>query len=125
MLSGIPQELLDPCRAKELVGRAPHGEYNRLETPEELALLCSIYADLCLYVNFFQPVLKVIGKEQDDGKTVKKYDQATTPYHWVLALEQLPIKTKARLTNLYVSLNPVALGAIIDTKVTRLWKIVR
>ena len=29
--------------------------YDRLETPEELALLHSIYADLRLYINFFQP----------------------------------------------------------------------
>jgi IS30 family transposase len=99
--------------------------YDRLETPQELALLCSIYADLRVYVNFFQPVLKLIAKEQVDGKTIKKYDQAATPYRRVLALEQLPFKTKVRLTNLYISLNPVALRASIDTKVARLWKIIR
>jgi len=38
--------------------------YDRLETPQELALLSSIYADLRLYVNFFQPVLKLIAKQQ-------------------------------------------------------------
>ncbi|MGD0006300.1 MAG: DDE-type integrase/transposase/recombinase [Anaerolineaceae bacterium] len=32
--------------------------YDRLETPQELALLSSIYADLRVYINFFQPVLK-------------------------------------------------------------------
>jgi len=99
--------------------------YDRLETPQELALLGSIYADLRLYVNFFQPVLKLIAKERIDGKTTKKYDQAATPYRRVLALEQLPFETKVRLTNLYVSLNPVALRANIDTKVARLWKIFR
>jgi hypothetical protein len=99
--------------------------YDRLETPEELALLVSIYADLRLYVNFFQPVLKLIAKERVDGKTTKKYDQAATPYRRVLALEQLPFETKVRLTNLYVSLNPVVLRANIDTKVARLWKIFR
>jgi hypothetical protein len=99
--------------------------YDRLETPEELALLVSIYADLRLYVNFFQPVLKLIAKERVDGKTTKKYDQAATPYRRVLALEQLPFETKVRLTHLYVSLNPVALRANIDTKVARLWKIFR
>ena len=99
--------------------------YDRLETPEELALLGSIYADLRLYVNFFQPVLKLIAKERVDGKTIKKYDQAATPYRRVLALEQLPFEIKVRLTNLYVSLNPVTLRASIDTKVARLWKIFR
>ena len=45
--------------------------YDRLETPEELALLNSIYADLRLYINFFQPQLKLVGKERIDGKTVR------------------------------------------------------
>ena len=99
--------------------------YDRLETPQELALLSSIYADLRLYVNFFQPVLKLIAKQQVDGKTIKKYDQAATPYRRVLALEQLPIENKVHLTYLYISLNPVALRASIDTKVARLWKIIR
>ena len=49
--------------------------YDRLETTEELHLLKSIYEDLRLYANFFQPVLKLIGKEHQDGKTIKKYDQ--------------------------------------------------
>jgi len=99
--------------------------YDRLETPQELALRSSIYADLRLYVNFFQPVLKLIAKQQVDGKTIKKYDQAATPYRRVLALEQLPIENKVHLTYLYISLNPVALRASIDTKVARLWKIIR
>ena len=99
--------------------------YDRLETPQELALLSSIYADLRLYVNFFQPVLKLIAKQQVDGKTIKKYDQAASPYRRVLALEQLPIENKVHLTYLYISLNPVALRASIDTKVARLWKIIR
>ncbi len=38
--------------------------YDRLETPEELDLLRSIYADLRLYSNFFQPV---------SGKTARPY----------------------------------------------------
>jgi hypothetical protein len=52
---------------------------DRLETAEELALLRSLYEDLQLYVNYFQPVLKLIGKERVDGKTIKQHDQAATP----------------------------------------------
>lgn len=99
--------------------------YARLETPEELALLASIYSDLRLYINFFQPVLKLVGKERIDGKTVRTYDRATTPYRRVLALDSLPVEVKARLTAQYVQLNPVALRASIDAKVAQLWKIVR
>jgi hypothetical protein len=99
--------------------------YDRLETPEELDLLRSIYADLRLYINFFQPVLKLIGKEQIDGKTVRTYDRATTPYRRVLALDTLPLDLKARLAAQYVQLNPGKLRASIDAKVAKLWKIVR
>jgi hypothetical protein len=99
--------------------------YDRLETPQELALLRSIYADLRLYINFFQPVLKLIGKERIDGKTIRTYDRATTPYRRVLGLDTLHLDVKARLTAQYVQLNPVNLRASIDAKVARLWKIVR
>lgn len=99
--------------------------YDRLETPEELALLQAIYVDLRRYINFFQPVLKLVSKERIDGKTVKKYDQATTPFRRVLALDTLPLDVKARLTAQYVQLNPVTLRASIDAKVDQLWKIVR
>ncbi len=99
--------------------------YDRLETPEELALLRSIYTDLRLYINFFQPVLKLVGKERIDGKTVRTYDRATTPYRRVLALNSLALDVKAKLTAQYVQLNPVTLRASIDAKVGQLWKIIR
>lgn len=99
--------------------------YDRFETQEELALLRSIYDDLRLYVNFFQPVLKLIGKEQVDGKTVKRYDRATTPFRRVLASAEVAIEVKATLTGLYFQLNPVALRHRIDLNVARLWKLVR
>ena len=99
--------------------------YDRLETCEELALLSSIYKDLRRYINFFQPVLKLVGKERVDSKTVRTYDRATTPYRRVLALDSLPLEVKARLTAQYVQLNPVTLRANIDAMVAKLWKIVR
>ncbi|MDE2107333.1 MAG: DDE-type integrase/transposase/recombinase [Patescibacteria group bacterium] len=99
--------------------------YDRLEGSEELAVLRSIYTDLRLYINFFQPVLKLVGKERIDGKTVRTYDQAKTPYRRVMTLDTLPVEVKARLTAQYVLLNPVRLRASIDAKVGRLWKIIR
>jgi hypothetical protein len=99
--------------------------YDRLESAEELELLASIYGDLRLYINFFQPVLKLIAKERVDEKIIRTYDQAKTPYRRVLALDPLPLEIKARLTAQYVQLNPVKLRANIDAKVAKLWKIVR
>ena len=99
--------------------------YDRFETQEELQLLNSIYDDLRLYVNFFQPVLKLIGKEQVGKKTVKRYDEAATPYQRVLRSKQVDLTVKARLCHQYLQLNPVALRNKIDQNVARLWKIIR
>jgi hypothetical protein len=99
--------------------------YDRFETEEEYLLLQSIYADLRLYANFFQPVLKLVSKEHVDKKLIKRYDTAATPYQRVLAAKDIPFETKARLANLYVQLNPVQLRTTIDEKVAKLWKISR
>jgi len=99
--------------------------YDRFETEAEYLLLQSIYAHLRLYANFFQPVLKLISKEKVDKKLLKRYDQAATPFQRVLAAKNIPFETKARLTNLYVQLNPVQLRTAIDVKVAKLWKISR
>lgn len=98
--------------------------YDRLETAEELAVLESLYDDLRLYVNYFQPVLKLVGKERVDGKTIKRYDEAATPFRRVLA-EALPVEAKATMLQQYLGLNPVSLRKNIDQKVAKLWKLVR
>lgn len=99
--------------------------YDRLDTQAQCSLLQSIYQDLRLYSNFFQPVLKLLSKERIDKKTIKRYDTAATPYQRVLASTDIPLPAKARLTNLYVQLNPVTLRTTIDQKVDQLWKISR
>jgi hypothetical protein len=99
--------------------------YDRFETEAEWMLLQSIYEDLRLYANFFQPVLKLVSKETVDKKIIKRYDIAATPYQRILASKDIQFEVKARLTNLYVQLNPVKLRTSIDRKVGQLWKISR
>lgn len=99
--------------------------HDRFETEAECLFLQSIYQDLRLYANFFQPVLKLVPKEQVDKKLLKRYDTAATPFQRVLVAKEIPFETKARLTNLYVQLNPVQLRTMIDAKIAKLWKIAR
>jgi Integrase core domain len=99
--------------------------YDRFETETEQKLLENIYAHLRLYANFFQPVLKLVSKDHVDKKLIKRYDQAATPFQRVLAAQQIPFQSKARLTNLYVQLNPAQLRTTIDELVAKLWKISR
>ena len=99
--------------------------YDRWETGQELALLESIYHDLRLYINFFQPTFKLIAKERIGNQTLKQYDIAKTPYQRVLEQKDISLPAKARLMNLYVQLNPAELRRSIDLKTAKLWKISR
>jgi len=99
--------------------------YDRWETQQELALLQSIYDDLRLYINFFQPSFKLIAKERIGNKTIKRYDPAKTPCQRVLARKDISLEAKARLMNLYSQLNPAALRRSIDQKTAKLWKLSR
>lgn len=99
--------------------------YDRWETDQEFAILESIYADLRLYINFFQPSFKLIAKERIGNKTIKRYDTAKTPYQRVLERKDISLESKARLMNLYVQLNPAELRRSIDLKTAKLWRISR
>src|SRR5512143_2001789 len=99
--------------------------YDRWETEQELALLESIYDDLRLYINFFQPSLKLLAKDHIGNKTIKRYDLAQTPYQRVLERKDISLEAKARLVHLYVQLNPAELRRRIDQNIAQLWKISR
>jgi hypothetical protein len=99
--------------------------YDRLDTPQQFLLLYQIYQDLRLYANFFQPVLKLIGKDHLDHRLIKRYDIAATPYQRIQASADVALDVKGRLANQYVQLDPVLLRTSIDRKVDRLWKSTR
>jgi hypothetical protein len=98
--------------------------YDRFESQAELALLNSIYEDLRLYVNFFQPVRKVIGKETVNQVTRKNFDTSRTPYQRVLEQGDIAEADKAHLRDQYNSLNPGELRRSLENKTARMLKIV-
>jgi hypothetical protein len=67
--------------------------------------------------------LKLVSKGKVGDKFIKTYDQASTPYQRVIARSDIPLEMKARLSDLYVKLNPVVLRNSIDRKVANLWKL--
>ncbi len=95
--------------------------YDRLDNDQQYAILQSIYQDLRLYINFFQPVLKLIDKQHIGNRVVRKYDTARTPYQRVLEREEIPLANKAKLINQYLGLNPAELRRHIDERVAHLW----
>ena len=96
--------------------------YVRYESSEALQLLTSIFQDLRLFVNFFQPVMKVTYNARV-GSTVRRiYGTVLTPYKRVLASHEIDQADIDHLTAYYVSLNPVELKRRIDSRLAELWR---
>lgn len=97
--------------------------YRRYTSPAAAALLESIHTDLHAYVNFFQPVQKLVEKRRDGAKIYKRYDVAQTPYQRTLADKSVTALRKARLLQAYRQLNPAQLRRQIDGKLKQLWQL--
>jgi len=95
--------------------------YDRFSTKAAFDALNDVYTLLRLFINFFQPVLKLMGKTRHGAKVHKVYDIAQTPYRRLLASDILTEENKRRLDNIYNALNPVTLKKQIIEAVQRLW----
>ncbi len=63
--------------------------YRRFEGLEAAALLAELYRSVRLFVNFFQPSFKLIGKQRDGAHVDKSYSAPATP-HQRLAATHIP-----------------------------------
>jgi len=97
--------------------------YDRYEGPEALAQMEALYKVLRLYVNFFQPVMKLASKQRVGSKVRKKYDVAKTPFRRVLDVPEASHETKVRLLHQHLSLNPAGLLRQIHTLQGQLWRL--
>jgi hypothetical protein len=59
--------------------------YDRFEGRAAWEALSEMYRVLSVYVNFFQPSLKLLSKERNGAKVSEKYDAAKTPHQRVVA----------------------------------------
>jgi hypothetical protein len=96
--------------------------YDRFEGIDAYNALSELYATLRLYVNFFQPSLKLISKKRDGAKVTKKYDKAKTPYQRLLASTHISDEAKARLKNQYEQLDPVLLLKELERLQDNFWQ---
>jgi hypothetical protein len=97
--------------------------YARYEGSAQLRLLNELYAELRLYSNFFQPVMKLIGKERTGAKVKKTYDRPRTPYQRLLDSSALSKPAKQHLRTQYAGLNPAELKRNIVRLQSRLLRI--
>lgn len=97
--------------------------YRRYTSSAAATLLEGIHTDLHAYVNFFQPVRKLVEKRRDGAKIYKRYDSAQTPYQRTMADKSVTALRKARLRQVYRQLNPAQLRRQIDEKLKQLWQL--
>ena len=96
--------------------------YDRYEGVRAYTALAAVYEKLRLYVNFFQPSMKLVSKERVGAKVRKKYDKAQTPYQRVLTSSTVDADSKAVLREQMMKLNPVLLFQQIEALQEIFWK---
>jgi hypothetical protein len=69
--------------------------------------------------------MKLLEKERINSKYRKKYDTPQTPYHRVMASDQITDEAKERLKTVHQSLNPFILKKIIEKKLRVIFKHVK
>lgn len=94
--------------------------YRRYEGAQEALELDRAYQHLRLYLNFFQPSMKLVSKERDGAKVTKQYDKSQTPYQRLVSSETCPADLSEPLSELYLGLNPVSLLGDVRAHRTRL-----
>lgn len=88
--------------------------YERFAGMEPCRLLAQLYSRLRLYINFFQPSMKLLTKTRLGSRVKKSYDQAQTPYQRLQAAAEVPTAVKDKLTAQFMALDPVQL--LIDIR---------
>jgi hypothetical protein len=100
--------------------------YDRYEGEAAKESLQQLYNVLRLYVNFFQPSMKLVSKHRDGAKVSRRYDKAQTPYRRMLGSSTVSNETKNHLQKTYGKLDPVLLlaklGALQDAFWMHAWK---
>lgn len=83
--------------------------YHRLVGVPATAALNRLYAASRLFVNFFQPSFKLASKQRDGARVTKRYHPPASPYQRLLASDAMPAESKARLKDVFTSLDPLRL----------------
>jgi len=97
--------------------------YGRYSSHTALDALNNVYSLLRLYMNFFQPVMKLVTKTRHGAKVHKVYDTAQTPYQRLLSYGVISEVKRKELKAIYLSLNPETLLQEINGSLDKLWEL--
>ncbi|MDR7466018.1 MAG: hypothetical protein QN141_01930 [Armatimonadota bacterium] len=96
--------------------------YERYEGEQAAAALNAVYDVLRLWINFFQPTMRLVAKERVGAKVIRRYDQARTPYQRVLEAPEVSPSATQALRALYQTLNPVQVRRELERHLATLWR---
>jgi hypothetical protein len=99
--------------------------YHRFDTPVLLGWLADLYTELGPFANLFLPVMKLVGREQVNGRTRKLYDRPATPLQRVLASGASSPDRLAPAIRLYAELSPLTIKRDIDRHIAALPQLLR
>ena len=99
--------------------------YLRYDTPEAVAAMNAVYADLRLLQNLFLPTVKLVRKERVGAKVRRVYDAPQTPLARVQACPTAHRIKVAALARLHRTLDPFELRARIDAGLERVFALAR
>ena len=97
--------------------------YDRYTSQAAYQSLGRLYYTIRLYLNFFQPTMKLISKSRHGARVHTVYETAQTPYQRLLKMNVLSKAKQSELATIYSGLNPVLLLKQINANLEQLWKL--
>jgi hypothetical protein len=97
--------------------------YDRYTSRAAYQCLERLYHLVRLYMNFFQPTMKLLNKTRNGARVHKVYEMARTPYQRLLEAGVLTEAKRAELAATYRGLNPVTLLTQINSNLEQLWRL--
>ena len=96
--------------------------WDRYDSDEALQAMNDLYThELRLYMNLFQPSVKLVKTERRGSHLRRFYDEPTTPLDRLIASAKADRLKVAHLKALRQRLDPIALSMIIDKKLEKIW----
>jgi hypothetical protein len=96
--------------------------WDRFDTPEAVLAMNDLYTqELRLYMNLFQPSVKLKERVRKGSRRIKRYDLPLTALDRLLLMPDIDRKKLEPLVQLRARLDPFSLAAAIRRKLDRIW----
>jgi len=121
---GRPRKSNDQCYVEQKNGQIVRQVvgYDRFTGELAYRQLTELYRALRVYVNCFQPSMKLQAKERDGSKVRRTYDQAQTPMQRLLTSGVMPLKKQQELLRITEALDPLRLLTQLEHLQKALWR---